>query len=119
MNLIDLNNLVTKNNAPILVTDKQAIDQIFFNIFRTPIYSRRFRPTFGSDLVYILQESITPLNAMRIKASVVQSIQWHSRITVMSNAIEVTPNLNIFGYEITIPYRYNIAEGQFSAKLVQ
>ena len=94
------------NNRPLKTFNLESINYQIRNILSTEKGSRRFRPTFGSDLMGLLFEPMNEETAWRIETSVYDAIEvWmKDRIILDHSQTTVIPDKRNQLYTVYIKY---------------
>lgn len=86
-----------------LKTNEYAVIGAIRNIVLTGLGERRFTPNFGSDIYSQLFEPLDNMTAMNIKQEITTSINnYEPRVKL--DYVNVTPNLALDGFNITIRF---------------
>lgn len=81
--------------------DVAAVKQSIIDIIMTRKGEREFMPDYGSRIIYLLMEKITPITQIMIQNEIKTSLEtWEPRITVNNINVEVVPNLHTYNVSI-------------------
>lgn len=110
---LDVNSSYDQNGKPLLLPDVQAINNSIYNLLTCPVGARGriFQPTYGTLLYHLLQEPIDQITASKIRASLVQSLEfWEPRIALDHANTQVLTAMNLPGYAVRVAYYYRLTD---------
>lgn len=83
--------------------DVAAVKQSIIDIIMTRKGEREFMPEYGSRLIYLLMEKITPITQIMIQNEIQIALEtWEPRVLV--NSIIITPFPNQHYYDVAINF---------------
>jgi phage baseplate assembly protein W len=89
-------------------TGVDAIKRSIRNLILTNFYDRPFRPYIGSNVQKILFDNITPLTAIFLKNSIIETItNFEPRVKLIedsNNGVIVQVNADNNGYNVTLSF---------------
>lgn len=104
----DININYNTGDYNIIVVNEDAITNHLINLLYTPIGSREFEPTFGSNLFRYLQQPITDSNAEFMRLTVLDAIKnWLPIITIHNDSTLFIADKDLPGYIAQLSY-YNL-----------
>lgn len=102
---LDLDMNVHPNTKDLVyLKDEMAVKRSVKNIILTNYYERFFNDVFGSAVKTSLFENISPMTMITIQTSIESALYlFEPRVDVL--AVDVNPNIDQNGYDVTITFR--------------
>jgi phage baseplate assembly protein W len=98
-------NLAAGQDPAELVINADSINQNIASIFETPVGSKWFRPTIGSNVNRHLFEPIDDITASKIKYSMEQALGENGESRIVFTDVTVKPDPRNAQYFVNIYYR--------------
>ena len=101
---LDVNTQFGLNGLRELVPNELAINNSLYNLLTTPLRSRKWRPTYGSQLPHLLQEPADSITAALVLNATFQAVKvWEPRIIMLpESTVDVIPPG--IGFRVRIVY---------------